>query len=138
MLIAASVLTWAVWMSWSRVPDVVDGVVQPQHEMWQMIGAGATLVVLTAVGAVLSRSWWSLVLLPFVMASGFSTAWTVQASQDANADGLYLLGGIVLWWGSWAGLSVVAGVAYGVYAVYEAVTERQRNRRALRPDAAPR
>ncbi|GIE99315.1 hypothetical protein [Paractinoplanes rishiriensis] len=105
VLAAATVATWAAWLSWETgYRTDADGAVSGPYSWWQVAGCVLTLAVVTAVAG---RFLPLLVVVP-VVAISFTAAWSVQAAS-ADESGLWPVGAFLVLLGTAVGAAVVAG-----------------------------
>lgn len=107
-----SAASWSAWMGWDTGYEVdpVTGVASGPYQAWQVVGCGATLVLLL-VGALLLR-----VRPPVAcaaMTAAFTAAWTATAAATDDS-GLFLAGAVLVLLGLAAGTAVVALVTTAV------------------------
>ncbi|MFC6695104.1 hypothetical protein [Nocardioides daphniae] len=108
-LVAAA--TWFAWLGWDDEYHVVDGEQQGPYRAWQVVGAGLTLVVATALAQLRARTGWAVMVLPAAATLGFAVPWSVHAAATDDS-GLFLVGAVLLVIGAGVGLSLVAMVTY--------------------------
>jgi hypothetical protein len=105
LLAAATVGTWAAWLSWQtgyRTDPVTETVSGP-YSAWQVAGCVVTLAVLAGVAG---RQLHPLLVAP-VMATAFTAAWAVPAAAE-DESGLWLVGAVLVFAGTAAGTTAVA------------------------------
>ena len=82
--------TWMAWFAWDTVRDVRPGTTDTTgpYDLWQGIGAAATLLVLIVV----ALRWLTAVSVVLAVSLGFTAGFTFSAATDPEADGLYVIG----------------------------------------------
>lgn len=89
-----SAASWFGWMGWDTEYDVdpVTQVSSGPYEAWQVLGCGATLL-LVLVGALLTGV--RAVVACVAMTLAFTAAWTATAAA-ADGGGLFVVGGVLV------------------------------------------
>jgi hypothetical protein len=105
LLAAATVGTWAAWLSWETGyrTDPVTGSVSGPYSWWQVAGCVVTL----AVVAGLAGRWLHPLLVAPIMAVAFTASWAVPAAAE-DESGLWVVGAVLVFAGTAAGAAVVA------------------------------
>ncbi|WP_203933286.1 hypothetical protein [Virgisporangium ochraceum] len=114
-----SAAAWFGWMGWDTEYDVdpVTQVSSGPYEVWQVLGCGATLL-LVLVGALLTGVRAAVACAAMTLA--FTAAWTATAATS-DGGGLFVVGGVLVLIGLATATTVVA-----------VVTEQLRRRPAAR------
>lgn len=113
LLAVATAATWFAWLGWDDEyqVDPATGSSSGPYEAWQVIGCVITLLVLgLAVGVFVSP--WLLAVVPPV----FTVVWTVDAA-GSDDSGLFIVGAVLVLFGTSFGSAVVALVAIGLRAL---------------------
>jgi hypothetical protein len=104
LLTVTTVLAYAAWLGWDQHKDIgPDGETGP-YQAWQVIGLVLTIGIIAAVAGWRGHSVEAIVMITLVLTVAFS----IDASTDPEADGLWLVGAFMLFVGSLVGVSVVA------------------------------
>ena len=111
-LVAATALTYMVWLGWDRQRDVdpVTHETSGPYEVWQVIGVAAVLALLAGTAAWLRHPMAAIVVIPVT----FIVCWSVGAATDTHVVGanLWPIGAVGVAVGCLAGTAVVAGMVH--------------------------
>jgi hypothetical protein len=104
--------SWMAWMGWDHEYqiDPRTQVASGPYEAWQVLGCGATLLVVL-VAALLRRVRWFVASAAMTLA--FTAAWTATAASTDDT-GLYGVGAILVFLGLTAGTTVVSMIVLGL------------------------
>ncbi|HWS34629.1 MAG TPA: hypothetical protein VN408_18050 [Actinoplanes sp.] len=124
MIAMLSALMWYAWLGWDtqRQLDPASGDYSGPYEAWQIVGCGASLLVLL-LGAL--RAGTLEVPASAALTIGFTIVWTADAARN-DQSGLYAIGTVLMFAGLSAASGVISAIAFGI-----------RSRRASRADATP-
>lgn len=107
-LALATLVNYLVWLGWDQQKDIgPDGSVSGPYQSWQVIGLILTMVLITAVAGWCGHPW----VAGIVTAAVLTLCWSVDAATDADSDGLWPVGAVLVAVGSFIGLTFVAHLA---------------------------
>ncbi|MFY1692578.1 hypothetical protein [Plantactinospora sp. WMMB782] len=111
-LAALTALAWFAFLGWDqqKETDPVTGAQTGPYSAWQVVGLGLVLALLVFETGRRGRPWLAGVVVPAVLTVAFS----VDAATDPDADGLWVVGAVLVALGSALGAGLVA--ALGAYA----------------------
>ncbi|AVT35313.1 hypothetical protein [Plantactinospora sp. BB1] len=111
-LAGLTALAYWAFLGWDqqKETDPVTGTQTGPYSAWQVVGLGVVLAVLVFEAGRRGRPWLAGVVVPAVLTVAFS----VDAATDPDADGLWVIGAVLVALGSALGTGLVA--ALGAYA----------------------
>lgn len=113
LVAALSAAVWLAWMGWDTEyqVDPVTGSQSGPYEAWQVAGCAISLLVLLVVALVTGVR---KVLAPTALTIGFTAAWTIQAAQQPDQTGLFVIGATLIFVGVGLASAVVSVITYAL------------------------
>lgn len=104
---------WAAWLGWDRTYDVdpVTGDQTGPYQPWQVVGCVVSLVVLSALAA----RWLNLWAIVITVSLVFTLAFAVSGATSPEADGLWAVGAVMVFFGAAIGSAIVGGVSKALW-----------------------
>src|SRR5262245_52419099 len=86
LLVTATMLNYLIWLAWDQRRDVdpATGTVTGPYEAWQVIGAGAVLLLLALLAGWQRRVLLAIVVIPSALTAGWAVPAAPRASPDAS------------------------------------------------------
>ncbi|GAA3739662.1 hypothetical protein GCM10022225_23470 [Plantactinospora mayteni] len=111
-LAGLTALAYWAFLGWDqqKETDPVTGAQTGPYSAWQVVGLGVVLAVLVFETGRRGRPWLAGIVVPAVLTVAFSA----DAATDPDADGLWVIGAVLVALGSALGTGLVA--ALGAYA----------------------
>lgn len=112
LLVTAVVALYLAFLGWDQSPDTdpVTGAKTGPYQPWQVLATGAGLILVAFVAGRAGRGRLVTLLLPLALTACFA----VDAATDSDADGLWVIGALLVAVGSLLATAAVA--ALGAYA----------------------